>query len=205
MRVQTAFPGSFATTTIGKSTGSVNVETAFRSPQQDLRDGPTGRGRSGKGGGRRYNTGCLKLGSGIKFSFQGHSPRTRLERLEKPGFSKKAGLRGTAAAAAVAFLQEPEFGVTPVTQTEAWGQIESTIADKVVAVLADRLGKPPSSIRLDDDLLLDLGIDSLSMAEVTVLAEQAVGSRIPASELIDACTVGDLVRVLASHSRRGAS
>jgi acyl carrier protein len=92
-----------------------------------------------------------------------------------------------------------------VIQTEALSQTDSTIADKVVAVLADRLGKPPSSIRLEDDLLLDLGIDSLSMAEMTVLAEQAVGSRFPASELIDACTVGDLVRVLASHSRGGAS
>jgi acyl carrier protein len=91
--------------------------------------------------------------------------------------------------------------VTLVIQTETLGQTDSTIADKVVAVLASRLGKSPSSIHLDDDLLLDLGIDSLSMAEMTVLAEQAVGARIPASELIDACTVGDLVRVLERHSR----
>lgn len=90
-------------------------------------------------------------------------------------------------------------------QTEALGQIESTIADKVVAVFADRLGKHPSSIHLEDDLLLDLGIDSLSMAEMTVLAEQAVGARIPAKELIEANTVGDLVRVLANHSHGGAS
>ena len=89
-------------------------------------------------------------------------------------------------------------------QTEALIQTDSTIAAKVVAVLADRLGKHPSSIRLDDDLLLDLGIDSLSMAEMTVLVEQAVGSRIPASELIETSTVGDLVRVLARHSRRGS-
>lgn len=90
-------------------------------------------------------------------------------------------------------------------QTEALGQVESRIADKVVAVLADRLGKHPSSIHLEDDLLLDLGIDSLSMAEMTVLAEQAVGSRMPANELIEANTVGDLVRVLANHCRDEAS
>lgn len=88
---------------------------------------------------------------------------------------------------------------------KALGQRETAIADQVVAILADKLGKPPASIRLDDDLLLDLGIDSLSMAETTVLAEQVAGARIPASELLDASTVGDLVRLLTRHSGRSAS
>jgi acyl carrier protein len=90
-----------------------------------------------------------------------------------------------------------------VIQTEALSQSESTIAEMVVAVLADKLGRPPRSIRMDDDLLRDLGIDSMSMAEMTVLAEQAVGVRIPGNELLDAQTVGDLVRLLSRQSRSG--
>lgn len=88
-------------------------------------------------------------------------------------------------------------------QIESLSQSESTIAEKVVAVLADKLGRPPRSIRLDDDLVRDLGIDSMSMAELTVLTEQAAGVRIPGNELLDAQTVGDLVRLFSRHSDSG--
>ena len=87
-------------------------------------------------------------------------------------------------------------------QTEDLSQYDATIAEKVVAALAGKLGKPPQSIRLDDDLIRDLGIDSMSMAEMTVLVEQVAGVRIPGNELLDAQTVGDLVRLLTRYSHR---
>ena len=87
-------------------------------------------------------------------------------------------------------------------QTEDLSQYDATIAEKVVAALAGKLGKSPQSIRLDDDLLRDLGIDSMSMAEMTVLVEQVAGVRIPGNELLDAQTVGDLVRLLTRYSHR---
>jgi acyl carrier protein len=82
-------------------------------------------------------------------------------------------------------------------------QRDSALAEKVIEVFADKLGKPARTIRLEDDLLIDLGIDSLSMAEMTVLVEQVGGVRIPGDALLDARTVGDLVRLLAYHARPG--
>lgn len=85
-------------------------------------------------------------------------------------------------------------------KTEASSQREAALAEKVIDVFAEKLGKPARTIRLEDDLLLDLGIDSLSMAEMTVLVEQAGGVRIPGDALFDVQTVGDLVRLLARYS-----
>jgi len=83
---------------------------------------------------------------------------------------------------------------------EAMCQPDSALAEKVIAVFADSLqagaDHPP-----EDDLLIDLGIDSLSMAEMTVLVEQIGGVRIPGDALLDARTVGDLVCLLECHSR----
>jgi acyl carrier protein len=88
-----------------------------------------------------------------------------------------------------------------VSQTEATCQPDSALAEKVIAVLADKLGKPARMIHLDDDLLRDLGVDSLNMAEMTVLVEQVGGVRIPGEALLDARTVGDLVLLLARYSQ----
>lgn len=87
-----------------------------------------------------------------------------------------------------------------MVQTESASQRESALAEKVIEVFAEKLGKPARTIRLEDDLLLDLGIDSLSMAEMTVLVEQAGGVRIPGDALFDVQTVGDLVRLLARYA-----
>lgn len=87
-----------------------------------------------------------------------------------------------------------------MSQTESTCQPDSALADKVIEVLADKLGKPARTIHLEDDLLLDLGVDSLNMAEMTVLVEQVGGVRIPGDALLDARTVGDLVVLLARYS-----
>jgi acyl carrier protein len=93
-----------------------------------------------------------------------------------------------------------EWGAATVSQTESTCQPDSALADKVIEVLADKLGKPARTIHLEDDLLLDLGVDSLNMAELTVLVEQVGGVRIPGDALLDARTVGDLVVLLARYS-----
>lgn len=87
-----------------------------------------------------------------------------------------------------------------MSQIEATYPRDSALADKVIEVLASKLGKPARSIHLDSDLLLDLEVDSLSMAELTVLVEQVGGVRIPGDALLDARTVGDLVDLLVRHS-----
>lgn len=96
-----------------------------------------------------------------------------------------------------------------MSQTEAMCQPDSALAEKVIEVLADKLGRPAQTIHLNDDLLIDLGVDSLNMAEMTVLVEQVGGVRIPGDALLDARTVGDLVVLLEryspSNSRRGSA
>jgi len=86
-----------------------------------------------------------------------------------------------------------------VSETEAKFPRDSALAEKVIGVFAEKLGRPARTIRLEDDLLFDLGIDSLSMAEMTVLVEQVGGVQIPGDALLDARTVGDLVTLLAEH------
>ena len=73
------------------------------------------------------------------------------------------------------------------------------IEEQVKSVLAPRAGKPASAIRLDDDLLVDLGLDSLSLAELIVRVEEIAGMRIPGDDLLDATTVGDLVRLVSAQ------
>ncbi len=97
----------------------------------------------------------------------------------------------------------PVFGESAVIPSEDSYPDDASIAKQVVAALADRLGRTPESIRPEDDLLRDLGIDSMSMAELTVSVEQVVGTEIPGDEWLDTQTVGDLIRLLtryAAHS-----
>ena len=75
----------------------------------------------------------------------------------------------------------------------------STIELQVKSVLAGKLDKPASAIRLDDDLLVDLGLDSLSLAELILRVEEIAGMRIPGNDLLDATTVGDLVDLVAKR------
>jgi acyl carrier protein len=75
----------------------------------------------------------------------------------------------------------------------------STIEQQVKSVLAGKLDKPASAIRLDDDLLIDLGLDSLSLAELIVQVEETAGMRIRGNDLLDATTVGDIVNLLSEQ------
>jgi acyl carrier protein len=84
-----------------------------------------------------------------------------------------------------------------VTNVAQGCQLGSTIEQQVKEVLAGNLGKPVSAINLEDDLLLDLGLDSLSLAELTVRVEELAGERFAGEDLIDTNTVGDLVRLVS--------
>ena len=75
----------------------------------------------------------------------------------------------------------------------------SMIEQQVKSVLAGKLNRPVSEIHLEDDLLIDLGLDSLSMAEMLVSVERAAGTHIPGDELLDANSVGDLVTLVSKH------
>jgi acyl carrier protein len=73
---------------------------------------------------------------------------------------------------------------------------ESALENKVKEVLAQKLGRSADTIRLEDDLLADLGLDSLALAELSASVEEMAGISLPGDELIETVTVGDLVRLL---------
>ena len=71
------------------------------------------------------------------------------------------------------------------------------IAAKIKEVLSEVIRVPAASIRLEDDLLVDLGLDSLALAELTMVLEQRTRRQVRADELLDVVTVGDLVSLFA--------
>jgi acyl carrier protein len=75
----------------------------------------------------------------------------------------------------------------------------SEIEQRIKSVLAGKIDKPASEIRMDDDLLVDLGLDSLSLAELIVRVEEIGGKQIAGNDLLDATTVGDLVSLVSEH------
>ncbi len=72
-----------------------------------------------------------------------------------------------------------------------------TVEQQVKQVFAGKLRKPADEIGLEDDLLMDLGLDSLSLAEMTVHIEQLAGGPFSIEDLFDARTVGDLVNLVS--------
>jgi acyl carrier protein len=71
------------------------------------------------------------------------------------------------------------------------------IAAKIKEVLSEIIRKPAAAIRLEDDLLVDLGLDSLALAELTTVLEQHTQRQVRADRLLDVVTVGDLVSLFA--------
>jgi acyl carrier protein len=70
------------------------------------------------------------------------------------------------------------------------------VANEVIAVIARKLEIPADQIHLDDDLVVDLGADSLALAELSMLIEQQLQAKLSVDEMIDVTTVGDMVALL---------
>jgi len=67
------------------------------------------------------------------------------------------------------------------------------IVEEVAGVAVD-------DVTLDKSFVDDLDIDSLSMVEIAVQAEDKFGVKIPDDELANLKTVGDAVRYIASNA-----
>lgn len=70
------------------------------------------------------------------------------------------------------------------------------IKDIVVEVAGIDAGK----VAMDKKFTDDLDVDSLSMVEVVVAAEEKFGVKIPDDEVTKMATVGDAVNYIVSHS-----
>jgi acyl carrier protein len=76
---------------------------------------------------------------------------------------------------------------------------------EILAVLAECMkrataGDLPEEITEEKSLADDLDLDSLTMVEISILAEGELGVKVPDEELSSLVTVGDVVSYIAERS-----
>ena len=74
------------------------------------------------------------------------------------------------------------------------------ILDGLATIVNEVAGVPVEDVQLDKSFVDDLDIDSLSMVEVVMAAEDKWGVKIPDSEVKNLKTVGDAVAYIAANS-----
>ena len=73
------------------------------------------------------------------------------------------------------------------------------ILDGLAVIVNEVAGVPVADIQPDKSFIDDLDIDSLSMVEVVMAAEDKWGVKIPDSEVKNLKTVGDAVSFIAAN------
>ena len=73
---------------------------------------------------------------------------------------------------------------------------------QVCQIVAENLGLDPDKIFMDDDVVDDLGADSLALAELTMQLEQRMGVRVPGEEWLDVITVSQLLDLIVEVASR---
>lgn len=68
------------------------------------------------------------------------------------------------------------------------------VKERVIEVLSDKLGINELEIKETQDIMNDLGCDSLDMAEIIMGIEEEFGLKIDDTEISEVKTVGDLIK-----------
>ena len=71
--------------------------------------------------------------------------------------------------------------------------------EKMKEIIAEQLGVEEDEIALDTSFKEDLGADSLDLFELTMALEEEYDTEIPAEELADIETVGDVIEYLREN------
>lgn len=77
--------------------------------------------------------------------------------------------------------------------------------DRLRGLLARASGRPLAEVRLDSDISLDLGLDSLARVELAVLLEEELGRSLPDEEMAVQRTVADLLAALERGGSLGVT
>ena len=72
----------------------------------------------------------------------------------------------------------------------------SEIASRVKAIIVDKLGVEESEVTPEASFTNDLGADSLDLFELVMALEDEYNIEIPAEELTELATVGDVIEYL---------
>ena len=70
--------------------------------------------------------------------------------------------------------------------------------EEVVKALAEQLNIPQEKIKLENDIVKDLGADSLDVVELLMTLEDSTGKTIPEDKVANLKTVSDVVNLLQS-------
>ena len=68
--------------------------------------------------------------------------------------------------------------------------------EKIQEIIADKLSVNEDEITMESTFIDDLGADSLDLFELTMALEEEYDTEIPAEELADIETVGDVIEYL---------
>ncbi len=70
---------------------------------------------------------------------------------------------------------------------------KTDIQSELAAIVEEIAGVPAADVQADKEFIGDLDVDSLSMVEIVVAAEEKFGVRIPDDQVKNLRTVGDAV------------
>jgi acyl carrier protein len=75
---------------------------------------------------------------------------------------------------------------------------KTEILNDLGVIVEEVAGVPADDVQLDKEFIGDLDVDSLSMVEIVVAAEEKFGVRIPDDQVKNLKTVGDAVDFIES-------
>lgn len=70
---------------------------------------------------------------------------------------------------------------------------DSTLANRVITLLTERLGIPPETVTPTAELAEDLGVDSVDAVEFALALEREFDITLPDAALVDVKTVQDVI------------
>jgi acyl carrier protein len=76
---------------------------------------------------------------------------------------------------------------------------EKEVFDKVVPVIADKLGIGEDEIKMESHFINDLGADSLGLVDITMALEEEYGLEIPDEEASKLLTVNAMVEYIKNN------
>ena len=72
--------------------------------------------------------------------------------------------------------------------------------DKIIKMIANKLGKKVESVTLESKLIEDLGADSLDIVEMLMMLEDEYGITIPDQDAMKISTIGDIVTYMEKQN-----